>query len=400
MRQFVTGWIVMQLNERWITPTKTKCAPPTTGAIVATNASNLLGGGTGNSAAATLNQAKGRESFPSLARGAQKLGERKSTEAVTFQILLAVRRVPERWTRRTPARCPCQQGSRPQPSQELPGSIDSGVVRGPRIFTVGEPLWTAVPVYIRDYLAANHIRMDPVSSPADAVSRVRDLANRGADGIKLFTGSLQRNGRVTNMPLNMVRAAAAAAHGHGLPVFAHPQNDVGLNDALRGGVDILAHTVPDSPPWTPAFVSTLTAAHIALIPTLTLFDVEARKENASDAEREAWIGKMVAELRAFVMGGGEVLFGTDVGYIDHFDTSLEYELMGRAGMSFAQILASLTTNPARRFHAERSGRVAVGMSGDLVILDDDPSVDVRALSSVAYVIRAGRITYSTRSAHQ
>jgi hypothetical protein len=53
----------------------------------------------------------------------------------------------------------------------------------------------------------------------------------------------------------------------------------------------------------------------------------------SDQEREAWIAKMVAELRAYSQVGGEILFGTDIGYTSHFDTSLEFSLMSQAGMS-------------------------------------------------------------------
>lgn len=275
--------------------------------------------------------------------------------------------------------------------------IGSGAVRGPRILTVGEPLWTAIPVYVRSYLVTNQIKMDPVHSAGEAVARVRDLARKGADGVKLFTGSYQGGGRVDNMPLDMVRASVAEAHRHALPVFAHPQNTAGLEDAIEGGVDILAHTAPDSPPWTSGFVSRLMKARIALIPTLTLFDVEARKDRETDAMREAWIAQMIAELRSFASAGGEVLFGTDVGYIDHYDTRLEFELMSRAGMSFKQILASLTTNPAARFHATHSGRVAPGMDADLVVLRDDPAADVRSLASVDAVLRSGAIVYAVKA---
>jgi imidazolonepropionase-like amidohydrolase len=271
--------------------------------------------------------------------------------------------------------------------------IDSGEVRGPRILTVGEPLWTAVPVYVIDYLAANHIAMGTVSTPAEAVAMVQEHAQLGANGIKLFTGSVQR-GKVVNMPLDVVRAATTEAHHHDLPVFAHPQNMTGLETAIDGGVDILAHTAPDSPPWTPQFVARMTQGHMALIPTLTLLDFEARKLGGSDSEREQLTTKMVGELRAFSQGGGEVLFGTDVGYTDHFDTALEYILMSQAGMTFPQILASLTTNPATRFRASHSGRVEKGMDADLVVLESDPAADVSALASVDYTIRAGTLVYA------
>ncbi len=271
--------------------------------------------------------------------------------------------------------------------------IESGEIRGPRILSVGEPILTEVPIYVRDYLVANHISMPVVTTPEEAAARVAALAREGADGIKLFTGSLQR-ARVVNMPLAMVQAATGEAHRHHLPVFAHPQNLAGLESAIDGGVDILAHTVPDSPPWTPEFVARLKSAHMALIPTLTLFDFEARKDADSDSDRDAWIAKMVAELRAFSQAGGEVLFGTDVGYTDHFDTVLEFTLMARAGMSFKQILASLTTAPARRFGvSDRSGRVVRGMDAELVVLDGDPAKDITALSRVRLVIRAGKIVY-------
>jgi imidazolonepropionase-like amidohydrolase len=69
----------------------------------------------------------------------------------------------------------------------------------------------------------------------------------------------------------------------------------------------------------------------------------------------------VPQLRAYSEAGGQILFGTDVGYIRQFDTSEEFLWMSRAGMNFQQVLASLTTNPARLFgYMMYSGRIAKG----------------------------------------
>jgi imidazolonepropionase-like amidohydrolase len=272
--------------------------------------------------------------------------------------------------------------------------IDSGELRGPQILTVGEPLWTEPPVYVRGFLKQTGIEMPAVTTPAGAAARVKALIEHGAAGIKLFTGSLQGGGKVANMPVEVARAAVDEAHRAHLQVFSHPQNLAGLEAAIESGVDVLAHTAPDSPPWTPAFVSRLVNARMALIPTLTLFDFEARKGGESDEGRAQWIAKMVDELRAFSAGGGQVLFGTDIGYTDHYDSELEYVLMSRAGVSFAQILASLTTNPAQRFgYGDRKGRIAEGMDADLVVLNGDPAKDVRALSQVRMTFRGGSIVY-------
>ncbi len=277
--------------------------------------------------------------------------------------------------------------------------IESGEIRGPRMYTVGEPLWTAVPVYVRNYLVEQHVEMPTVETSSDAVARVQSLSERGADGIKLFTGSLQAHGSVANMSVEMVRASVKEAHRHRLPVFAHPQNSAGVEAAIQGGVDILAHTVPDSPEWTEQFVDRLTKAHMALIPTLTLYDFEARKGGDSDEEREQWIRRMTGELRAFVAGKGQVLFGTDVGYTNHFDTTMEFDLMHQAGMDYRQVLAALTTNPSERFGvASHAGMIAPGYDGDLTILEADPAADVRNLARVRYTVRSGRLIYSELAA--
>jgi imidazolonepropionase-like amidohydrolase len=87
-----------------------------------------------------------------------------------------------------------------------------------------------------------------------------------------------------------------------------------------------------------------------------------------------------------------VLFGTDVGYIQLYDTTLEYELMRRA-LGERQVLASLTTNPASYFKAAKKGRVEKGFDADIVVLDGDPMANVTNLAKVAYTICAGKVIY-------
>jgi imidazolonepropionase-like amidohydrolase len=196
------------------------------------------------------------------------------------------------------------------------------------------------------------------------------------------------------MPIDIARAIVSEAHHAGKPVFAHLSNAEGIEIARQSGVYVLAHTAPMSGEWNPAFVRRLKESHLSLIPTLTLFDFEAKKANASAEENEMWIRMATGELKAYANGGGQILFGTDIGYTDHFDTALEYTLMSRAGMNFQQILASLTTNPAMRFgYSSHSGGVAPGMDADLVVLDGDPARDVTAFSKVRLVIRDGKVIY-------
>src|SRR5262249_20742720 len=126
----------------------------------------------------------------------------------------------------------------------------------------------------------------------------------------------------------------------------------------------------------------MAAQKMALIPTLHLF---GQDYNIEDIRRE---------VRDYQQAGGQILFGTDVGYLPDYDPTDEYVQMARAGLTWRQILASLTTNPAARFgEASTRGRIAEGMEADLVILSGDPSADVRAFANVAAVVRGGRIIY-------
>jgi imidazolonepropionase-like amidohydrolase len=137
-------------------------------------------------------------------------------------------------------------------------------------------------------------------------------------------------------------------------------------------------------------------AGVALIPTLRLYRYENRHDRISVGDRleETAIG----QLRAWVRAGGTVLFGTDTGYMTEYDPTEEYALMANAGMTLAQILASLTTAPAERFESTKQlGRIAPGLVADLTVVKGDPAADIRALAAVEYTIRDGRIIYrSTR----
>jgi imidazolonepropionase-like amidohydrolase len=274
--------------------------------------------------------------------------------------------------------------------------IESGEVQGPRLLTAGEPFWVRTPIYIRGFLEANHIAMPEIESKTQAEQRVRQQIHDGADVIKIFASSIERDDIFT-MPLAMAQTIVAESHRAGKPVFAHVSNDQGIEVAVQSGVDILAHTTPSGSLWSKSFVKRLNAAHMALTPTLTLYDVEAKKSGTAPDIAEKWMNKAVQQLKAFSQSGGQVLFGTDVGYIDQFDTSEEFALMSRASMRFQQILASLTTNPARKFgYSGRRGRIAKGMDADLTVLQADPAENSTAFSRVRYTIVGGKVIWSQK----
>jgi imidazolonepropionase-like amidohydrolase len=287
----------------------------------------------------------------------------------------------------------------------LRSRIDSGEVSGPRILTAGGGLYPphGTPFYLRDtlpgpVLAVLESNSEP-ATPEAAAQLVRDEIAHGADVTKLFTGSLISPREVQLMPEPVAEAAVREAHRSGRIVFAHPSNLDGLRVAMHAGVDVLAHTTSEGEQWTPTLISEMLSHRMALVPTLKLWEYEMAKIGESAGRAEALALQGAQELGAFARAGGQVLFGTDVGYMTDYDPTAEYVLMSRGGLSNMQILAALTTAPAERFgESQRRGRVAPGMDGDLVVLGADPSSDPRAFADVRYTIRAGRVIYAASGA--
>ena len=156
---------------------------------------------------------------------------------------------------------------------------------------------------------------------------------------------------------------------------------------LQGNVDVLAHTTEDPVGWSAETVGRLKSANVSLIPTLTLFS----GENGPDANDHG----ILQEVKSYSDADGEILFGTDVGYVTDYPLlTREYGLLGRAGLTFPQVLAALTTTPAKRLgFAATTGRVANGQDADLAVLDRDPANDLMAFSRVKMTLRRGHIIY-------
>jgi imidazolonepropionase-like amidohydrolase len=281
--------------------------------------------------------------------------------------------------------------SLPGAAIDLRRRIESGDVRGPNILTVDAPFFPngGTPIYLRELLKG--LPSMEVGTPEAAAERARRQLEGGADGVKIFAGAIVGGETgVLPMALEDAKAVVAEAHRQGKPAFAHPSNQEGLDVTIESGVDVLAHTTPDDGKrWTPELVGRLISHDMALIPTLTLWKV-----GPFPSERTVALAQQ--QLAAFAAAGGDVLFGTDVGYIQTSDSSEEYRLMQGAGLSFEQILASLTTIPAARFRVRSKGRIEVGMDADLTVLAADPASDIEAFADVVYTIRGGRVIFQSR----
>lgn len=283
-------------------------------------------------------------------------------------------------------------GSELKETLTLKKRINEGALAGPRILTAsGSFVFTdGTPSYLPD------VTLPEIGQPEEADPLVAAVLDSGADGIKIFSGSFQGRRDAVHLPPSIIRAIVDAAHARNSFVFSHPTDRTGFINAVENGVDVLAHTAPQAGPLGPDLVATMKRNNVAVVPTLTLWRIELERAGVESEEAMAFQNIGVRQLSEYFNANGEIIFGTDVGYIDEFDTAEEFQLMSAAGMTFDDILAAMTTVPAGRFLQE-SARLVVGAPADIVIYKHSPSLDVTAFSQVAYTIKAGRVVYQAET---
>lgn len=283
-------------------------------------------------------------------------------------------------------------GSDPRVTLPLRQRVESGELAGPRIYTSGPGLYPpyGLPYYLRPSLPFYLRPFLPQPRSRRSARRVVERTlSRGAEIVKLFTGSYVERGVIRTMPEPIARAAVDVAHAHHRLVFSHPSNLEGARVALRAGVDVLAHPPDSTEGVDETFLSELVQRKVAIIPTLKMFAVTVK------ADPTEYLEPIYRVVRRFRELGGQLLFGTDVGYMHDYSTEAEFLALERAGVPPSEMLRMLTSGPAERFGVDRAiGTVEVGKAADLVLLDGDPLPDVRAFARVRATLRAGRPVFS------
>ena len=223
--------------------------------------------------------------------------------------------------------------------------IERGELAGPKIYTAGNAQYppNGVPYYLRNTMPGWMLYFQATPKSPSEAARVEEqnIAN-GADVLKLFTGSYVERGKVLPMPVENARAAIEVAHRHGQMAYAHESNLAGMRVAMESGVDVLAHAADSAEGVNEAVLAEVVAKHMAMIPTLKMF-------RTTVTAKSGYLDPIYAQVRRFHELGGELLFGTDAGYMTDYATIDEYRALKSSGLNGPEILHMLTTAPARRF---------------------------------------------------
>ncbi|GAA4792060.1 amidohydrolase family protein [Streptomyces sanyensis] len=240
--------------------------------------------------------------------------------------------------------------------------------------------------YIRNY--AHEIE------PGDLTAYVAREARRGDGWVKLVGDWIDREeGDLTACwPRGAVEAAIAEAHRLGARVTAHCFAEDSLRDLVEAGIDCIEHATGLTEETVPLFAE----RGVAIVPTLVNIATFPHLADGGEARFPRWAAHMrrlherrYDTVRAAYDAGVPVFVGTDAGgSLAHGLVADEVGELVRAGIPPVEAL-SATTWGARRWLG-RPG-LEEGAPADLVVYDEDPRADVRALAGPRRVVLNGRI---------
>ena len=92
--------------------------------------------------------------------------------------------------------------------------------------------------------------------------------------------------------------------------------------------------------------------------------------------------------------GVTICMGGDVGVFTHGNNAREMELMVEYGMKPMDVLRSTTSINADVFgYSHQVGRIRKGLLADIVVVNDDPSQDIKNIRKTKMVMKGGTVFF-------
>lgn len=288
-------------------------------------------------------------------------------------------------------------------------AIDCGVIEGPRMKTGYQALLTAVGGtagrLIPDEGRAGYAQV--VNNTDEIVMWTRRHIKYGADWIKIHaTGSLPtRKGELLVWTEDEMKAACDTAHDLGIPVTAHCRSDESTAAAVRAGVDLILHASY----ITEDTVQLLVDSGTPVCPTFTFLANLADygpKVGAGVGQEDLFRGEIRATakmMRAAYDAGVPMLCGSESGFAltpyGHWHGREMEVFVNELGLTPLEAITCGTKNGAFATRMHDVGVIDVGYRADVLVVDGDPSKDIRLLndkSKFAHIISKGKQVDTSR----
>jgi imidazolonepropionase-like amidohydrolase len=285
----------------------------------------------------------------------------------------------------------------------LRDAIARGYVIGPRMFVAGAYITISEGAGAMTGLAPDiqlpwDLHYGEANSPWEVRQKIRELAHRGADHIKILaTGAVLTHGsnpKSVEFTPEELQAAVDEARNFGLRVEAHAHAAEGIKNAIRAGVASVEHaTLIDDEGIA------LAREHGTYL-DMDIYDEECiqdqGKKSATPAdflEHDRGLGELQRQnFTKAVRAGVKMSFGTDAGVCPHGINARQFAFMVKYGMTPMQAIQAATSNAADLLgKSDLLGSLKPGKFADIIAVDGDPLENIRLLENVEFVMKEGKV---------
>jgi len=292
-------------------------------------------------------------------------------------------------------------GARNHTTLSLRDAAAAGLFPSPRLLVSGPPLT----------ITGGHFWW--CNGEADGIEGVRHqarlLLKRGVDFLKIMAsggGTQGTNQAAATYSAEEIATAVREAHMLGKLTTAHCLAAESVANAVEGGIDQVEHINfihPDgSRRFDAAVAERIVERGIYVSPTIQTGyrQIERLAAGAASTEDRARLSDLQYKLdtkldfvRRFHELGARIVSGTDA--IATFgDYAIGLELLVRAGLTPMQVIMSATSVAAQAIGlGEVTGTLEATKEADIIVVNGDPSVDIRCMGSIALVVRGGQIVH-------
>ena len=254
-----------------------------------------------------------------------------------------------------------------------------------------------------------------VTDPESARQTVTDLALKGFEFVKIWVDD--RGGSQTKLAPEIYRAVAQHAGEAGLKVFVHQQSASDMLDLISAGVDGFLHGRIGRD-FTDELIERAVQSDVFVIPNLGLGELrreaigedqfltpflsQGLRESLSASEirqmqpeRDATNeSELIAGFARIETGDLDLVLGTDAGAVPGhpfgYTGHRELEIYVRLGMSPMGALRSATSLAAKHLGLRGLGLLEPGKQASLLILNSDPTSDIRNTRDIHSVYLNGQ----------
>lgn len=274
----------------------------------------------------------------------------------------------------------------------LKQAIEKGIIPGPRMLVATRAI-VATGTYGPKELSYD---IDTPKGAAEAdglegvTKEVRTQIGKGADIIKVYADYRWGYNReaAPTFTIDELKKIVEVASAGGRSVVAHASTQEGMLRAILAGITTIEH----GDDGTAEIFKLMKEKNVALCPTLAAGNAIAQYRGWKKGTPEP--AGLVAKRKSFgeaLKAGVTICMGGDVGVFTHGDNAREMEMMVEYGMEPINVLKAATSTNAYVFKLKDAGRIAPGLFADILVVQGDPSKNIKDIRNVKLVMKNGMI---------